>query len=193
MNVILRNINRKTAAYVASAAFVGLVIGFLSGRECMKYEFRSALQSAVADVASTFSGRAKQQDQLPQTSTGNTSSPLEVALLKKQFQAHDYQSGEVEDVILMSLSIRNVTNKDMRAIDGVLVVTDLLDNRIMSIKLALNDPLASGSMYNWNGRINYNPYMEDNQRLRGATPENLKLSFLPHKALFSDGSVKEYR
>jgi hypothetical protein len=85
-----------------------------------------------------------------------------------------------------------VGSKDIRAFDGVLTFTDLLDNAILSSKIAINEPLKAGSVLSWRGGIKYNQFMDEHQRLRNEQQKNLKIRFMTRKILFADGTSKEY-
>lgn len=118
--------------------------------------------------------------------------PVNITLISKSFKSRNIQAHDFQDAIIMKLAITNLTDKDIRAFDGVLTFTDLLDNEILSTKLAINDPVKAGKTMNWVGSINYNEFIESHQGLRNAQQENLKIRFAPRKVLFVDGSTKEY-
>ena len=127
-------LDNNVRGYIA-AALAGLVIGYFAGREHMKYEIRSAFQSAAEDMrrnlSSVLGGHSSDQGssnrQPPPASTSNVPSPLEVTLLQKGFKSADIHAGDFEDDITMVLSLKNVTDKDIRAFDGTLIFTDLLE------------------------------------------------------------------
>ena len=136
---------------------------------------------------------AAPQPNAPQASAESKDlTPLNITLVSKGFKDKNIQAGDFEDDITFSLAIKNIAERDIRAFDGVLTFTDLLDNEIMSLKLAINEPVRAGTTLNWKGAIKYNQFMDANQRLRSARQENLKLKFTPRKFLFKDGSVEEY-
>jgi hypothetical protein len=75
--------------------------------------------------------------------------PVEVRLLEKGFKSRDIQAREYDDYITIELTVKNVTDKDIRAFDGILTFTDLLDNEIFSSKLAINDAVKALSTMTW--------------------------------------------
>ena len=117
---------------------------------------------------------------------------MEVSLVSKGFKDKNIRANDFDDEITIELVIKNITDKDIRAFDGTLTFTDLLDNEILSSKLAINDPVQARSNLNWRGSVKYNQFMETHQRLRNAQQANLKIRFAPRKVLFVDGSAKEY-
>ena len=118
--------------------------------------------------------------------------PLQIALVSKGFKTRNIQAGDFEDDITIQLAITNVLDKDIRAFDGVLTFTDLLDNEILSTKIAINEPLKAGLALSWKGAIKYNQFMDTHQRLRNEQQNNLKVIFAARKILFADGTTKDY-
>jgi len=117
---------------------------------------------------------------------------FEVLLRKKSFRKADYMAG-IQDAIIISVKFTNVTSQDIRAFDGVLEFTDLLDNEILSAKVAINERVAAQSSLDWNGEIDYNQFMDSHQRLRNEDFENIKVVFRTRKVLFADGTTKEFK
>ena len=186
---------RRIAGYVM-AGLLGLIVGYFVGREHLKYEMRNALQSAVRELAPTLSGAATvaepKKPELPPTSKPSGPPPLELLLTKKGFKASNPTGGDYEDYITFQLSIKNLSDKGIRAFDGIITFTDLLDNQIMASKLAINEPIQAASTYIWDGAIKYNQFIDAQQRLRNAPKDNLKIVFNTKKVLFTDGTTKEY-
>jgi Protein of unknown function (DUF2939)/GYF domain 2 len=118
--------------------------------------------------------------------------PLQVSLAAKGFKASNPHAGDFEDDITFQLAITNVLDRDIRAFDGILIFTDLLDNEILSSKLAINEPVKAGSVLNWKGALKYNQFFDTHQRLRNEQQKNLKVRFSTRKILFADGTSKEY-
>jgi hypothetical protein len=195
----MQTVRRAVVGYVITG-LVCLVIGYFVGREHLKYELRAAFQSAAKGVQEAFGGvksdasqppKEKKEDK-PVASPKPKESPIAVVLTKKGFNASDWQAGTYDDAITFSVAFTNGTGMDIRAFDGVLTFTDLLDNQIIASTLAINDPVAAGTTFNWDGQLDYNQFMDSHQRLRAEERSNLKITFAPRKILFVDGSVKEY-
>lgn len=144
---------------------------------------------ATSQVA-TSTGRMPDDQSSQQSRVEPT--PIAIELLAKGFKSANPKASDYESAITFELSLKNLTNTDIRAFDGTLSFTDLLDNNVYSSKLSINDPLKSGSTIQWSGSIKYNQFMDDHQRLRNERQENLKLKFTARKVLFVDGSTKAY-
>jgi hypothetical protein len=191
---------------------LGLIIGFFVGREYLKYELRSAFSSAVGDFKKDLTTLGNGGTPSPTTATGpliakptetklappfsmpapKESPPVEIVLIKKGFKPSNLEAQDFEDDITLSLAIKNLSGRNIRAFDGIVHFTDLLGNEIMPMKLAINEPIAAGSSLNWDGGIRYNQFSEADQRLRAAASQNMKLNFVVAKVLFADGTTKEY-
>jgi hypothetical protein len=128
----------------------------------------------------------------PRPSISSEPPPLGVTLSGKGFKNRNIAAGDFQDDITIALSIQNVTDQDIRAFDGVLTFTDLLDNDLLSSKIAINELIKSHRTLNWKGSIKYNQFMDEHQRLRNERQENLKVKFQTNKVLFADGSSKQY-
>jgi hypothetical protein len=165
--------------------------GYFVGREHVKYELREAMKEAAERIAQTsVPPRAANRD--PAAPADTTRAELIAAsLASKTFHQSDPRAGDFQDVIEFSIVFENRSGKDIRAYDGDVTFTDLLDNKILSAKLAVNDPLKAGAKVTWSGGINYNQFMAEHRNLRAADPANLKMSFEPRKILYVDGSTQD--
>ena len=79
----------------------------------------------------------------------------------------------------------------MRAFDGVLRFTDLLGNDISRVNIAVNESVGKGKELSWYGSVDYNQFMDSDQRLRNIENENLKVIFTVRKILYADGRIQE--
>jgi hypothetical protein len=98
-------------------------------------------------------------------------SPIFVALTSKGFKARNIHAGDFEDDITLELSARNLGKRDIRAFEGTLHFTDLLDNTILRVGLTINDPLHAGTTVTWRRVIEYNHFIDAHQRLRAEPQE----------------------
>src|SRR5215472_8643555 len=101
------NVSGRTVVGYVVAGLIGLVIGYLAGREHLKYELRSALQSAAGDIqkafASGFGGNflpvAAEKPKPPPVSKPKESQPLEIALIIKGFKTSNPQANDYDNDI----------------------------------------------------------------------------------------------
>jgi len=197
MSISARGISACIAACIA-----GLVVGYFAGREHVKYELRNILASTTASFQAGGGADVRPAAPIPPpVPVSTTSPPLEapkkappiaISLVNKGFKARDIHADDFEDDVTFSLSIKNLTEKDIRAFDGTLTFTDLLDNEIISLNLAINDSVSAGDTMNWKGGMKYNQFVDADQRLRNASLANIKIVFAAHKVLFVDGTTVIY-
>lgn len=181
-------------------AFVCLLVGYYAGREHVKYElkqtFTSAAEEMKRNLSSVFRGSDNPADDKPKekkyTPEKKRQDPFSVSLIKKGFMESNYRAGIPSDAITFTVEFTNLTGKNIRAFDGKLTFTDLLENTILGVSLAINEPIASNSVMQWSGQLDFNQFIDHHQRLRSADYENLKIVFEAKKILFEDGSTKEY-
>ena len=172
-----------------------LVIGYFIGREHIKYQMRSAMQDAVKTmqegISSAFGGNAGTPPE-PKKQQKAEDQPIVATLLKKGFSPSDIHNGKFEEQVTMTVSFSNKTGKEIRAFDGTLEFTDLLGNTVIASRVEINEPIALNGTYDWEGSLEYNQFMNDHERLRSESKENLKAVMHVGKVLFSDGTTKEY-
>jgi hypothetical protein len=194
-----RSINEPVKLVVV--AFICLVAGYFAGREHIKYELRQTITTAAEEIqknlSTAFGGNsnsskdspAKKEEYNPEK---KRQAPFSVSLEKKGFMESNYRAGIPSDAITFTVAFNNLTGKNIRAFDGQLTFTDLLDNKVLGASLAINDPVSAGTVIKWDGQLDFNQFIDRHQRLRSAEKENLKIVFEAKKILFEDGSVEEY-
>ncbi|MDE2413242.1 MAG: hypothetical protein KGM60_00605 [Comamonadaceae bacterium] len=176
--------------------FIGLIVGYFAGREHIKYELRQTFQAAAEGITKGFStalGSAppEQKKVSPPVAKPKTPPQLSATLEKKGFQEANYKVG-LDDAITFTITFKNLTGKSIRAFDGNIIFTDLLDNVILSANLAINDPVEANSSLEWMGQINYNQFIDKHKRLRNEDFQNIKIQFNTKKILFTDGVINEF-
>lgn len=173
------------------ALLVGLVVGYFAGREHVKYEIRSAMTESLAGLSAIFGGNstsaADASKPKPPPQVAKKDAPLTVQLVRKGFFDGDYQ-----DQITTDFVFTNRSKADIRAFDGVIIVTDLLGNEIIRINIAVNELIAQGKQLPWSGGIDYNQFLDRHKRFRNEPQENLKILFEIKKVLYSDGRLEQF-
>lgn len=195
---------RGQTAKLVVAVLVSLTVGYLAGREHVKYEMRTAFASAAEELqkgfASIFSGddstgSASASPAAPvrsEPAPAPASQPILATLTAKDFRPSNVQAGVFDDGITFSLELLNRTGQDVRAFEGALRFYDLLDNAIVNSKLTITDPLKADEQVTWRGELDYNQFNAAHQRLAGEKLENLKVQFAVSKILFADGTSQEF-
>lgn len=64
----------------------------------------------------------------------------------------------------------------IKRLDGALTFTDLLDNHIISVKLAINESIEAAAKMRWSGTIKFNQFIDGHQRLKNAQQDGRRLN-----------------
>ena len=201
----------RQAVTLALVSVACLTVGFFAGRMYTQYQITLAFTEAagafakeMSDIPAKLSGQSSKPDESrvsepvpkpllpPAPEPIQRPQPIAATLLQKGFSPADSSSGQYDNLITLTVRFENKTQKKIRAFDRTLVFTDLLDNLIMNVKVAVNDPLDTFSPLTWEGSLDYNQFIDRHQRLRAAEFQNTKMSFVPNKVLYTDGSVETF-
>jgi hypothetical protein len=140
------------------ACVAALVIGYFVGREHLKYKMRTAMQDAFNELQSGLStalGGGKDTPTPKQVPETPTKQPLTVTLIKKGFIPKNIHHGKFDEELTFTLTFENKAGKDIRAFDGLLEFTDLLDNRIVVSKIEINERVGQDGVLSWEGALDY--------------------------------------
>jgi hypothetical protein len=184
---------------------LGLGLGYLGGREHLKYEMRQVLGAAATTMQQGLQHALKPQGTTSEAPSAIVSAPalpapsvsirthtFPVELVKKGFHKADFSAGDGRDVVTLHVRLSNTLSQDLRAFEGMLFVTDLLDNPIITLHLADNDGVRAGSSSDWQGTVDFNQFIERHRKFRDADVQNIKLRFSLTKALYSDGTTAAF-
>jgi hypothetical protein len=109
-----------------------------------------------------------------------------VTCIKKGYVEVEYQ-----DYITYSFAIKNKSNKDIRAVKGDIVFTDLFDEKIKNFSFTYDQTVKAGTSAIWEATTTYNQFMDDDVRLKSKELKDIKLVWKPIKIIFSDGTTLE--
>jgi len=135
-----------------------------------------AEQKALADKA------AKEETEKRQ----RLGSAINVALYDIGYQKADY-----DDYIVYNMAFENKSGKDIKAVKGSLLITDLFDKEIKNINIVFDDGVKANDTYKTSYTTDYNQFMDEDQSLRSKTMKEIKFVWTPEKILFEDGTVLE--
>lgn len=111
---------------------------------------------------------------------------LVVALFDKGYYQADYQ-----DYLSYDVAFDNKSGKDIRAVKGTLLITDLFDSKITAVSLVEDDGLPAGKITRRSYTTKYNQFRDEDVRLRNKNLKDLKVIWTTEKIIFSDGSIME--
>ena len=94
------------------------------------------------------------------------------------------------DHLGLDLNFTNHTEKNIKAIQEVLVFKDLFDNIILQVRITLEKNILAGQTVRDNDHsIELNKFMQEHTRLRTVETENLKVDLEVLGIIFTDGSI----
>ena len=112
-------------------------------------------------------------------------SMFEVKLLGKRIFEANYS-----DNIGFNLLLINHTKRDIKAVKGVLIFTDLFDSEILKIGITIEDNVPAGqSIKNNDYSLELNQFVSEHNRLKTIDIKNLRARLEVHGIIFKDGST----
>ena len=111
---------------------------------------------------------------------------LTVSVFAKDFFEYNYR-----DYISYKFVFENKADKDIKAFTGKMVFSDIFDKEIKSLNLTYDEGVSAGSTKKWNAQTEFNQYIDGDVTLKNKELENLKMTWVPEKIIFEDGSVLE--
>lgn len=183
--------NRRSLVTHAVLGISMLVVGFFAGQFYMQWKFVSAVSEAMGGVAKALGGETSDEKLIrpPVRTPEKVVSPVTVSLVTKGFREQDFSEGRsIKDAITFTVEFKNGSEKGVRAFDGALIFTDLLDNEILRAKVSISDPVDAGATLRWEGELGFNQFIDRHDRLRRQATEDLRVQFAPGKFLYSDGT-----
>ena len=117
--------------------------------------------------------------------------PVGLMFIGKFFRKMDLQAGDAGDQITFSFILSNDTNKNIRAIRGALVFSDLFDKPIMSVAVTYDKPLnANGGRESCDFALTYNQFMDDHRKLKATDLGSLVTRWVPSEVIYADGTTE---
>lgn len=166
-------------------------LGFLAGREYLRYEVRQAVVTAFPGLAAKSSGKTvipNTSVKLPDVFTNSKTFPA--FLIKKGYREFNAKLGG--DAVTMDIRITNTFDKKIDGFNGVLIFNDIIGNEIKMLNIKFTDGIEAGDNIVWEGEMDYNQFDDSSRNLRNADPQKLRLVLELRKVVFADGTVEEF-
>lgn len=180
----------KTKIVFTCGFVLTFLLGYVVGREHVKYQVRSGINEAVSEfqeeIGNIFGGGEPEPAQKT-PSRRNTEQPIGITLTNKKLVKGDWQTK-----INLYFDLMNKIDKNIRAFTGQVVFLDLFDKEIMRINLTYEDGIPVGETRAWEGGIDYNQFSDEDQRLADISMEDVTVRLEVHEVLFADGTREEY-
>lgn len=120
------------------------------------------------------------------------SKPVQVDLISAVLLDKGFSDARFQKSNTFKISFENKTGRQVRAFEGIVVLSDLLGNVITRVKLSENEPNWVADKLLWSGSTDYNQFMSADQELKNASIDSLKMKFEIKKILYVDGELQEF-
>lgn len=114
-----------------------------------------------------------------------------VSVVDKKSVPQDIFSGIISDHVLFKFDVKNETEKDIKGVQGVLYITDLFDEQILSMNCNFTGQILKASaVTNFsNIGMDTNPFIDKEVKLYDTKFEDLKFTYEITDVVFVDGST----
>lgn len=102
-----------------------------------------------------------------------------------------YYEYKYRDYLTYKFAFQNKSGKDIKAIKGSMVISDLFDEKIKEIGITYDDGIPADSTINYSAQTSYNSFNDSDVTFKNKQMEDLKMLWKPEKVIFSDGSIIE--
>ncbi|WP_417786333.1 hypothetical protein [Tenacibaculum sp.] len=109
-----------------------------------------------------------------------------ISCFDKGFYKYNY-----EDYITYKFVIQNKSNKNIRAVKGSLIFSNLFDEEIKTINLVYDKVLTADTTVNYEAQTDYNQFNDSDKALKNKELKDMKVKWKPEKIIFEDGTTLE--
>lgn len=118
---------------------------------------------------------------------------VSVQVLSKGFEPADYENGSYEDHITLQVQFHNKSKKKISEVKGALIFTNHFGDRIYRAGVDESgfdgSALAPGAIYTATYGINYNQFMDNEQKFRNTDLSGMDVQWMPLGIHFVDGTT----
>lgn len=109
-----------------------------------------------------------------------------ISCFEKGFYKYKY-----EDYITYKFVIQNKSSKNIRAVKGSLIFSNLFDEEIKTINLVYDKVLTADTTVNYEAQTDYNQFSDSDKALKNKELKDMKVKWKPEKIIFEDGTTLE--
>jgi hypothetical protein len=120
------------------------------------------------------------------TPTAQADAPLELIRWSYQFKRGQY---EYENRHLFTYILKNRTDKTIKLVEGSILFTDLLGEKLISIRLFQDLKYPGDEANPMSGEWNVNQFEPGEQRMATIDHDDVKATLIIQKVVFSDNTV----
>jgi hypothetical protein len=140
----------------------------------------------VVALALKLRGSAEQNTTATPTPSPQADSPLELVSWEYKFKAGQYS---YENRHLFTYVLKNLSDKPIKLVDGTLLFTDLLGEKLIAIKLDRDAKYPAGKITSTSGAWNVNTFGSSESRMTTISHDDVKATLLIRNVVFGDNST----
>ncbi len=140
----------------------------------------------VVALALKLRESAEQNTAATPTPTPQTDAPLELVSWQYQFKAGQYS---YENRHLFTYVLKNLSDKPIKLVDGTLLFTDLLGEKLIAIKLDRDAKYPAGKTASNSGAWNVNTFDSSEGRMTTISHDDVKAMLFIRNVVFGDNST----
>jgi len=113
---------------------------------------------------------------------------LTVSVMSLRFRDSDFNAGRYSDDFVIKIGFENHTDKDLVGVKGVVILKDIFGDIIKKVGLSNDDDIKAHKTHVWVGTLDYNQFMDQDNKLRTTPFDKLKIEWEPEVYIYADGS-----
>tara|TARA_Y100001960_G_C14396901_1_gene691449 strand:- start:115 stop:765 length:651 start_codon:yes stop_codon:yes gene_type:complete len=110
------------------------------------------------------------------------------SMIKVELLSKEYIDGDFQDGVNMEIKFTNGSGKNIKGIKGTAEINDIFDDNITQFNLSLDEPIAAGESFVYEGGVTTNQFDSGDKKLISTPFDRLKFKFKPEVILFEDGT-----
>jgi len=154
------------------------------------HELRRRIELMIDSSGERIGDTGDQQDPNLTAVSVDGTDPVNVRITGISFHESNSSNNwanDFRDWIAVVFEVNNHLSRDIRAIRGTVDFYDIFDERWWSLAVTINDPIPAGSTIEWNGRVNYNAFINQHRLARDARAEDTYIELRDAQIIFVDG------
>ena len=162
-----------------------IIVSQLAGNDMQGKSYEDILNK-IKDIRKSNTAQNNQLQMDKELKRERMSSVAIVGLLDKKITSEDNK-----EWIIYTITIHNISQKNINIIVGSISINDLLERQIKKIDILLDEDLVKNGRVQKKIRVPYNPADENDQRIRSKDLTDLRIEWNPEKIIFTDGQVAQ--
>ena len=177
-------------------SFIFFCIGFIAGREHLRYEIRNKITEGLSGFANAMSNIGKNINTVSKPKAkkiekidSRRDKMISITLKEKEFLEQDYQ----HFVFMKFHCMLGEGEKNIRSAKGAFIFTDLFGDVQKQLRYTFDDELTKDNFsYIIEPGMKYNQFVDSDKWMRGTDIKDLKVFFRVTDVIYSDGTTEKF-